>query len=410
MSFMDSIRSAFDALRANVMRSVLTALGIIIGVAAVIAVAAIGAGAEHQVKTMIEKMGSNVLVVINGARTSRGVRTGAGTNISLTEQDAEAMQLELDSVQVAGGVIGGSGQVIHGNTNWFTILYGVTPELLIVRNWYIASGRGLSPTDVRSAAKVALVGNTIVTRLFDGQDPVGQVIRIKRVPFKVVGVLREKGSNQWGKDQDDIIFIPLTTAKKRLFGGRRVRGNLVGHIMVKAASAKLVEAAKSDIKVLLRRRHKLRPSDPDDFLVRNISQFAEARAESSRVMSLLLASVAAISLIVGGIGIMNIMLVSVTERTREIGVRMAVGAQSRDIMAQFVIEAILLAVIGGIIGVVLGLVGSAMVARFADWPMLVGPDSIVIAFAFSAAVGIFFGYYPARKAARLDPIEALRHE
>ncbi len=249
-----------------------------------------------------------------------------------------------------------------------------------------------------------------MTRLFDGQDPVGQVIRIKRVPFKVVGVLREKGLNQWGKDQDDIIFIPLTTAKKRLFGGRRVRGNLVGHIMVKAASTKLVEAAKSDIKVLLRRRHKLRPSDPDDFLVRNISQFAEARAESSRVMSLLLASVAAISLIVGGIGIMNIMLVSVTERTREIGVRMAVGAQSRDIMAQFVIEAILLAVIGGIIGVVLGLVGSAMVARFADWPMLVGPDSIVIAFAFSAAVGIFFGYYPARKAARLDPIEALRHE
>ncbi len=410
MSFLDSLRSALDALRANVLRSILTALGIIIGVAAVIAMVVVGRGAEHQVQSTIQNLGANILIVLNGSRTSRGVHTGSGSQISLTEDDAMALQTALDSVAVAAGTVRGGGQLIYGNANWFSTLYGVTLEYFEARNWVVARGRNMTPSEVRSAAKVALVGETVVTELFAGQDPIGQIIRIRRVPFKVIGVLREKGQTPFGSDQDDVVFLPLSTAKKRILGGRRVHGDLVGAITLQAASAELVADAEREAKALLRQRHRLRPGQPDDFYIRTIAPFLEARAESSRIMSLLLASVATISLIVGGIGIMNIMLVSVTERTREIGLRMAIGAQSRDIMAQFVIEAVVLAVIGGNVGSVLGLAASAAVARFFDWPMLVGPEAIAIAVTFSAAVGIFFGYYPARKAANLDPIEALRHE
>jgi putative ABC transport system permease protein len=268
----------------------------------------------------------------------------------------------------------------------------------------------MTPSEIRAAAKVALVGETVVEELFAGQDPLGQIIRVKRVPFTVIGVLDGKGQTPLGTDQDDVIFMPLSTAKKRVLGGRRVHGNLVGAIIVKAQSADTVELAETRLKELLRRRHKLRPGQPDDFFIRNISQMLEARADSSRIMSVLLASVAAISLLVGGIGIMNIMLVSVTERTREIGLRIAVGARSRDVMAQFVTEAVVLSVIGGLVGIVVGLAGSMVVARFAEWPVLVGPAAVALAVGFSAAVGVFFGYYPARKAARLDPIEALRHQ
>ena len=410
MSPLDSIRSALDALRANVLRSVLTALGIIIGVAAVIAMVAVGAGAEYRVQSVIRNLGSNIIIVLNGTRTSSGVQSGSGTRFSLTEDDAAALQTEIDVVQVAAGTVRGGGQVVFGHTNWFTTLYGVTQEYFEARNWVVDRGRNITAGEIRSAAKVALIGETVVRELFGGQNPIGQMFRIRRVPFSVIGVLGEKGQTPFGSDQDDVIFIPLSTAKKRVLGGRRVRGNLVGAITVKAVSADLVVDAEREVKELLRQRHKIRPGQADDFFTRNISQILEARRESSRIMSLLLASVAGISLLVGGIGIMNIMLVSVTERTREIGLRMAIGAQSRDIMVQFVTEAVCLSVIGGVVGMTLGLIGSAVIARFAGWPMLVGAEAIVIAIAFSGAVGVFFGYYPARKAARLDPIEALRHE
>ncbi len=410
MNAVDSVRSALEALRANILRSVLTALGIIIGVAVVITMIGVGAGAEHRVQSVIRSLGSNILIVLNGARTSGGVRSGSGTRISLTEEDAAALQNEIDIVAVAAGTVRGGGQIVFGNANWFTTIYGVTREYFEARNWVVARGRNITAGEIRSAAKVALVGGTVVRELFTGGDPIGETIRVRRVPFTVVGVLGEKGQTPFGSDQDDVIFLPLSTAKKRVLGGRRVRGNLVSAITVKTVGAEFVAEAEREVKTLLRRRHGLRPGQPDDFYIRNISQILEARRESSVIMSVLLAAVASISLLVGGIGIMNIMLVSVTERTREIGLRMAVGARSRDVMAQFVIESVTLSVIGGLVGMVLGYAGSVAIAHFAGWPVLVGVEAIVAAIGFSAAVGVFFGYYPARRAARLDPILALRHE
>ena len=410
MSARDCLLSAVDALRANALRSVLTALGIIIGVAAVIAMISVGAGAEHRVRSVIANLGSNILIVLNGSRTSGGVRSGSGTRFSLTEDDAAAINNEIDVVQVAAGTARGGAQAVFGNANWFTTVYGVTREYFEARNWVVAGGRAITPSELRSAAKVALVGGTVVRELFAGADPIGRTMRIRRVPFTVIGVLGEKGQTPFGSDQDDVVFVPLSTAKKRVLGGRRVRGDLVGSITVKAVSAELVADAEREVVELLRRRHRLRPGQPDDFFVRNVSQMLEARLESSRVMSLLLASVAGISLLVGGIGIMNIMLVSVTERTREIGLRMALGARGSDIMAQFVIEAVTLSVIGGLAGMAIGFAGSAAIAQAAEWPMLVGAEAVAAAIGFSAAVGVFFGWYPARKAARLDPILALRRE
>jgi len=407
---LDSLLAAADSLRANLLRSALTALGIIIGVAAVIAMVAVGAGAEYRVETLIRNLGSNILIVLNGSRTAGGRRIGRGSRFTLTEQDAAALAREIPAVQVAAGAVGGSGQVVFGNTNWFTTLRGVTLDYFVARNWTVADGRNMTPAETRSAAKVALLGTSVVKELFGETSPVGQTIRIQRVPFKVIGVLGTKGQTPWGIDQDDVIFLPLSTAKKRVLGGRRVRGNLIGNITVKAASAGAVASVERDVTELLRRRHKLAPNQQDDFFIRNVAQAMEARAESSRVMSSLLASVAGISLLVGGIGIMNIMLVSVTERTREIGLRIAVGAKRRDIMLQFVIEALSLSMIGGLAGIGLGIGGSMVISRFADWPVLIGPEAVLVAALFSGAVGLFFGYYPARKAARLDPIEALRQE
>jgi putative ABC transport system permease protein len=313
-------------------------------------------------------------------------------------------------VQVVAASVRGSGQVVFGNLNWSTLIYGVTPEYLEVREWEIATGRVFMPEEVRGAAKVALLGETVVESLFPGEDPVGQIIRIKRVPFQVIGILKGKGQTPRGRDQDDVIFIPLSTAKKRVLGGRRISGKNVDSIFVKARTSELVSEAEEQVRSLLRQRHRLRPGQDDDFFIRNLSQILETRAESSRAMALLLAAVASVSLVVGGIGIMNIMLVSVTERTREIGLRMAVGAKGRDILAQFLIEAVTLSLIGGLIGIVLGVGGSVAIAIAGDWPMVIGIDSIILAFSFSAAVGVFFGFYPARKAARLVPIEALRYE
>ena len=410
MTYGDCIMAALGAIQANVLRSVLTALGIIIGVAAVIVMISVGAGAQKQVDDVIKKLGSNLVIVVPGTTTSGGARGARGSRRTLTEDDATAIQNEVPTVKVSAPTVRGSGQIIFGNQNWSTVIRGVTPDYGQAREWEIADGRWFSNDEVRSAAKVALIGETVSESLFGNDNPVGQIIRIKRVPFTVIGTLVGKGETPMGNDMDDVVFIPLTTAKKRTLGGRRVSGRLVGVVFVKSNSAEVVDDTIRDMTKLLRLRHKIRPGQPNDFFVRNLSSILEARANSSRVMNLLLAAVASISLIVGGIGIMNIMLVSVTERTREIGLRMAVGAKGRDILLQFLIEAVTLSLIGGVIGIVFGLGGSYIIAMIGNSPAIVQPYSIFLAFGFAAAVGVFFGFYPARKAARLDPIEALRYE
>jgi putative ABC transport system permease protein len=406
---LDSIQVALDSFQANPLRSVLTALGIIVGVAAVIAMAAVGAGAEQRIARAIHSIGSDILVIHNGTSVSGGRRTGQGSLMTLTEEDVLSLRPNLPSVLVAAGSVAGTDQVVYGNKNWPTTLRGVTPEYFLTRNWTVIAGRNMMRSDERSAAKVALLGQSVVDELFDGISPIGQTIRIKRVPFRVIGVMGEKGNAPWGGDQDDVVFMPMSTAKKRVFGGRQLRRDLVGQITVKVEPGSIT-SAEQDIRRLLRHRHHLTAQEPDDFFVRNVAEVMEAKVASSRAMSRLLASVAGISLLVGGIGIMNIMLVSVTERTREIGLRIAVGARRRDIMTQFVIEALLLSMIGGLVGSILGMIGSFVISYFAEWPVLISPYSVLVGALFSAAVGIFFGYYPARKAAQLDPIEALRSE
>ena len=410
MTYVDSISVALRAIRVNVLRSVLTALGIIIGVAAVIVMISVGAGAESRVSQLIRSLGSNLIMVQNGHTSKSGARLRRGARRTVTQDDAEAIQREVDSVLVAAPLVRGSGQIIFGNRNWATSIEGVTPEYQEAREWDAVSGRWFNAEEVRGAAKVVLLGATVVENLFPNEDPIAQIVRIKRVPFEVIGTLQAKGETPNGQDQDDKVFVPLSTAKKRLVGGRRNKGRLVNVVYVKARSADVIEDSIAGIKDLLRQRHRIRPGQNDDFYVRNLSQILEARVESSRVMTLLLAAVASVSLIVGGIGIMNIMLVSVTERTREIGLRMALGAKRRDILLQFLIEAVTLSLIGGMIGAVLGIGGSIGIAMLGDWPTLIQPQFVVLAFGFSAAVGVFFGFYPARQAARLDPIEALRYE
>ena len=410
MTYNDSIFAAIKAIRVNVLRSVLTALGIIIGVAAVIIMIAVGAGAQSQVDNLIKSLGSNLVLVLPGTTTSGGARGARGSRPTLTEDDAIAIQNEIDTAQVAAPVVRGSGQLIYGNQNWSTVIYGVTPEFKEAKEWKMKDGRWFSRDEVRSAAKVALVGKTIIENVFEGVDPVGEIIRVKRIPFTIIGTLAPKGETPMGTDQDDTVIVPLSTAKKRLLGGRRLSGKLVRTIWVKSYTAGGVDESVRAMTELLRQRHRIQPGQPDDFYVRNLSQILQARADSSRVMTLLLAAVASVSLIVGGIGIMNIMLVSVTERTREIGLRMAVGAKGIDILLQFLIEAVTLSLIGGIIGVILGLMGSVGIAEIGGWPAIIQIESVFLAFGFAATVGIFFGFYPAKKAAMLDPIEALRYE
>ena len=410
MTFMDSLRAAIGAIRVNVMRSVLTALGIIIGVAAVIIMIAVGAGAQSKVDSLIKSLGSNLVLVLPGTTTSSGARGARGSRPTITEDDAIAIQNEIDSVQVAAPVVRGSGQLIYGNQNWSTVITGVTPEFQIAKEWQMEKGRWFSNNEVKSSSKVALIGETIVENMFQGIDPVGEIVRVKRVPFKIIGTLAAKGETPRGTDQDDIVIVPLSTAKKRLLGGRKLKGKLVNIMFVKSYTSAGVADTVRSMTELLRQRHRIQPGQSDDFYVRNLSQILEARSDSSRVMTLLLAAVASISLIVGGIGIMNIMLVSVTERTREIGLRMAIGAKGKDILLQFLIEAVTLSLIGGAIGVFLGLSGSIIIAELGGWPAIIQIQSVFLAFGFAASVGIFFGFYPARKAARLDPIEALRYE
>jgi len=410
MNYLDSLGAALLALRVNVLRSVLTTLGIIIGVAAVISMVSIGAGAQARVDEVIGSLGSNLIIILNGTTTTGGASLGSGAVPTVTEDDAYAVQKEVPEVLAAAPMIRGPGQVVFGNLNWSTIVYGVTGEYFVAREWAVSDGRIFSPEENRGAAKVALLGRTVVENLFPDPNPVGRIIRINRTPFEVVGVLEDKGQTPMGTDQDDVVFLPLSTARKRLLGQQHLGGRTVSSVMVKARSSELIDQAERQIRELLRQRHRLRSGQDDDFRIRNLSQILEARAESSRTMTFLLAAVASVSLIVGGIGIMNIMLVSVTERTREIGLRMAVGARSSDILAQFLIEAVTLSLLGGLIGIILGLGGSAAFASAAQLPLVVGLRSVLLAFGFSALVGVFFGYYPARKASRLDPIEALRYE
>jgi putative ABC transport system permease protein len=410
MTYIDCLRAAITALRANLLRSILTSLGIIIGISSVIAMVAIGAGAESQIKSSIESLGSNIMIVLNGSRTTGGARGGTGSNVTLTEEDAQALATEIPAVEVAAPSVQGRFQLVVGNVNWSTQVLGITDTYFIARNWQVDQGRTFNEIEYRSAGKVILIGATVAEKLFPGEDPIGKVVRVNKVPMQVIGTLVAKGQTPFGSDQDDTSFIPLTTAKKRVLGGRWVKSNLVGQITVKARDAEDIGKAEKEVTNLLRQRHRIGDNQQDDFNIRNITQFLAARAESTRVMSILLASVAAISLIVGGIGIMNIMLVSVTERTREIGLRMALGARRRDVLTQFVVEAITLALLGGLIGVALGVGGSYLIATSGEWPVLIEAQAIGMAVGFSAAVGIFFGFYPARKASRLDPIDALRHE
>ena len=410
MKFSDTLWSAFSSLRSNILRTVLTTLGIIIGVAAVIAMVGVGAGAEQRIQGVMDTLGSNVIFVNNGSSVSSGARGGAGSLISLTEEDARALQEEGDSILVAAPTIRTSAQVINSSRNWFSTIYGAGAGYLEARGWEIVSGRAFTAQEERSPTKFAIIGQTVATQLFPEEDPIGQMIRIKRVPFMVIGLLGEKGETPWGGDQDDVVFIPITTAKTRITGGDRFRGPFVQSITVQASSAAAVMEAERQITEILQRRHGIKPGQPDDFTVRNIAQMVAARAQSERIMSILLASVAGISLLVGGIGIMNIMLVSVTERTREIGLRMAVGARSKDILFQFVFEAVVVSLIGGLIGIIIGLAGSIAVARIGDWPIVASPMAALLSIFFAALVGIFFGYYPAYKASRLDPITALRQE
>ncbi|MDP2239891.1 MAG: ABC transporter permease [Burkholderiales bacterium] len=410
MTWLASMRIALRALRVNKLRSMLTMLGIIIGVGAVITMIAVGAGAQAQIEEQIKSLGSNLIIVLPGSVTSGGVRMGAGSRASLTEDDGYALQREIAEVQAAAPNLRGTGQVVAGSANWSTVFYGVTPEYFEARNWVIASGKGFDAADLSGSGKVVLLGETVARNLFGDTDPVGQTVRVRKVPMQVIGTLERKGQSMMGQDQDDVILMPISTARNRVLGGNTAKQRAVGSISVKIREGANMAETESEIRQLLRQRHRLQFGQEDDFSLRNLSEILGAREESSRIMTLLLAAVASVSLLVGGIGIMNIMLVSVTERTREIGLRMAVGARGRDILSQFLVEAVTLALIGGLCGILLGVAGSYAIGHFAGWRILINIHAVVLAVGFAAVIGVFFGFYPARKASRLLPIEALRYE
>jgi putative ABC transport system permease protein len=403
-----TLRISLRALLVNKLRSFLTMLGIIIGVGSVITMLAVGMGASRQVEAQIASMGSNLMMVVPGSSQQGGMRMGFGTQPTLTLGDSEAILKQCSAVVDAAPVQPGGAQIVYGNMNWATRVQGTTQSMLVVRDWPLASGRGFTNQEIKSAAKVCILGTTVVENLFGAVDPVGQILRIKNLPFRVIGVLTEKGQSYGGDDQDDTIMVPVTTAQKKLFG--TPFPGMVRMIMVKAASREALQDAQDQITGLLRQRHHIGLKQEDDFSIRNLTEFAQAAAASSRVMTLLLAAVASVSLLVGGIGIMNIMFVTVSERTREIGLRRAVGARRWDIRLQFLIEALALSFIGGIIGVFLGLGSSWLISANAGWPVIFTPFSILLSYSFSGLVGLFFGFYPAHKASMLNPIDALRYE
>ena len=405
------LRVALKALRINKLRSSLTMLGMIIGVAAVIAMLAIGGGAQERVRDQLKNLGSNLMLIFPGSTTSSGVRLGTGAAQTLTEEDAQAIAADVDGVVVAAPSVRGAGQVVAGNANWSTQYFGTTNDYLIARDWPLASGRLFEPAEISGSGKVALIGQTTATQLFgEGVDPVDQVVRVRKVPLTVIGVLERKGQNALGQDQDDIILMPISTARNRVLGQTQGRQKRIGSISVKTADGADMKAIEDRIRELLRQRMKVQPGADEPFTIRNLTEILQAQEAASRVLTLLLGAVASVSLLVGGIGIMNIMLVSVTERTREIGLRMAVGARGRDILKQFLAEAITLSMIGGALGIVLGVAASFAVGEFANWRTDITPQAIFLAVGFAAGIGVFFGFYPARKASRLLPIEALRYE
>src|SRR5712664_2503059 len=407
---LQALRIALRSLKVNKLRTALTMLGIMIGVAAVIAMVSVGTGAQARVAEQIQSLGSNLIIALSGSTIQAGVRLGQGSQPTSTEDDAAAIGREVPAVQVAAPSSRGNAQVVYGNLNWSTGIQGVTADYFEARDWPVDVGRPILQEDVDGATKIALLGQTTAQNLFGDADPLGQIIRIKKVPFTVIGLLSRKGQSAWGQDQDDVILIPLSTAKKKVLGVSQANARSVGSISIKVRPDEDMAEAENQIRALLRQRHRLQPTQDDDFWLRNLSEVLQTQEESSRVMTYLLAAIASVSLLVGGIGIMNIMLVSVTERTREIGLRMAVGARSRDILTQFLVEAVTLSLIGGIIGIALGIGGSNAISALAEWRTVLAPSAIVLAFGFAAAIGIFFGFYPARKASRLDPIEALRYE
>jgi len=405
MNLVQILRIAMRALARNKLRSALTMLGIIIGVAAVIAMVSVGQGAQQQAQQQIAAMGSNVLFVGSGAVSRGGMSMGWGATKSLVYDDMTAILHECPAIEAAAPGTTATAQVVFGNDNWNTRITGTEPQFFDIKVWTFQEGGAFAQADVESASNVAVIGETVRKNLFGATDPLGQTIRVNNLPFKVVGVLDLKGTSPMGDDQDDTIVMPVTTVQKKMNGQTWLRW-----IMVSAVSREASYAAQKQITALLRDRHRIRAGQDDDFFVRNLADFAQLADEQSRLFTVLLASIASISLIVGGIGIMNIMLVSVTERTREIGIRMAIGATEGDVQQQFLIEAIVLSLIGGAVGIALGLGASSTIANTLGWPVLVSTKAIVVAAVFSAAIGIFFGFYPARKAARLDPIEALRYE
>jgi putative ABC transport system permease protein len=401
------LKVAFRALGRNKLRSLLTALGIIIGVACVVATIGIGEGARLQAENQLRSLGTNFLMIFPGTMTSSGARAGWGTNSKLSEEDVEAIRKEVGSVAYVSSTIRTVAQVIYGNQNWSTSIQGGEVDWPLIRSWNVASGQFFTDADNRAAAKVCVLGQTVATTLFGDEDPVGKTIRIKNIPFRVLGVLESKGGSLMGQDQDDVVIAPYQTVKKKIMGT-----TAVGAILASATSNEMVPRAQEEITALLRQRHKINKAagQDDDFMIRSQTEMLQQAEEQSRTMSALLWSIAGVSLLVGGIGIMNIMLVSVTERTREIGVRMAIGAKGSDIRAQFLVEAVVLAIAGGALGIGVGIAIQKLVARFAGWPVSVEANAISLAFLFSALVGITFGFYPALKASRLDPIEALRYE
>jgi len=406
MNIINLIRIAYGSLAKNKVRTFLTMLGIIIGVASVIAMLAIGEGSKQNIQASISSLGTNSITIFPGATSQGGVRLEAGTSQTLKREDAEAIVSRCESVQYVSPVVQRRSQIISGSQNWSSVVLGVFNDYLLIRNLTILMGREFTASEQRSAVKVCIIGQTVSMNLFgEESNPIGQIIRINSIPFKIIGLLDKKGQNTFGQDQDDIIIAPFSTVQKRMLSTTNIN-----QILASSLSEPVIDDAKNEIVALLRERHKLKATEDDDFTVRTQSDISNIFGSVSNVLTILLASIAGISLLVGGIGIMNIMLVSVTERTGEIGIRMAVGAKSKDVMMQFMIEAIFISFLGGLMGIGLGILTSSLVAKFGGWPVTITSSSIVLSFVFSAAVGLFFGLYPARKAAHLNPIDALHYE
>jgi putative ABC transport system permease protein len=410
MTLVASITTAGRSLRMNVLRSALAMLGIIVGVAALITMVAVGFGAQARVAEQLQYLGSNVIIILPGSAVSGRLRLGLGTRLTVTEDDAVAIEREIPTVQVASASSRGPAQLVAGNANWSTTVTGIGPGYLEARDWHVESGGPFTAEELNGTRKVMLLGRTPAQQLFGDADPVGRMVRIKRVPFTVVGVLAAKGPNAAGQDQDDNAFLPLATAKTKILGINPVNARSVTGISVKVHPDASMAETEHEIRELLRQRHRLQLFDDDDFVLRNLDDVRQAQEAASETMTYLLGAIAAVSLLVGGIGIMNVMLASITERTREIGVRLAVGARGRDIVAQFLLEALMLALVGGLAGIALGVAGAHAITFLADWDTVVAPSAIAIAFGVTAAIGIASGLYPALRAARLDPIEALRAE